>query len=75
MMSSFRYAFGPIAFSARHRIETMFTGALVITAPRNAQNVAAAPPMSFFIEHMLAAALMAKPPVSKTIPFPTNTIF
>ena len=51
----------------------MFTGAFLVAKVKIVESTLAAPPMSARILSMLEDGLREIPPVSKVIPFPTNT--
>lgn len=48
-------------------------GRLSFAADTMAEHIVAAPPMSALMRSIFAEALMEIPPLSKVMPFPTNT--
>ena len=74
MMSPGRNAFGPTAFSTAAISKVMRSGSLRAITSSASASACAAPPMSFFMLRMPAAAFRSSPPVSKQTPLPHSTI-
>ena len=61
-------------FSAIGSVATTSTGSFSFAAATTAAALAAAPPMSDFIDAMLEPGLRFSPPLSNVIPLPTRAI-